>query len=296
MKQEQNEEKKANKISTLFQKTVQKVKQGTQLHSEKKQEKAKIAREKKYAPLFPETYNSAEFNIPNLIKIVDDAERKDIDVCKGAIGWLSKEKGVEVLYLYDEAIESSGLCFIPAPICDSVYYVDPHNRNIFISMDCYFTNTQEEKLAELQHIAFSLGAKKYSVKLTIDQSKKSELESKYNIKNAKVNGEVQSKKSTDMRAQAVAQANFEGERTPTEPTLCWFANDKNVLNLIQMCCADKQEKSIKNYTIELNSSASMSLSTAMKIESAMKVMKLNGNIANKSAEEHSQKLVFTLEF
>ena len=59
---------------------------------------------KKYNPLFPDKYTSPEFNLPNMIMIVDDAVRRDIDVCEGAIGWLGKESDTEVLYLYDEAI------------------------------------------------------------------------------------------------------------------------------------------------------------------------------------------------
>lgn len=48
-----------------------------------------------------------------MIKIVDDAERRGIDVCEGAIGWLGKVANTEIMYLYDEAVEDSGLTFVP---------------------------------------------------------------------------------------------------------------------------------------------------------------------------------------
>ena len=44
------------------------------------------SRMKKYNPLFPEVYFSESFHVPNMIKIVDDAERRGVDVCEGAIG------------------------------------------------------------------------------------------------------------------------------------------------------------------------------------------------------------------
>lgn len=45
-----------------------------------------LRRLKKYNPLFLEQYQNEGFNIPNMIMIVDDAIRRDIDVCEGAIG------------------------------------------------------------------------------------------------------------------------------------------------------------------------------------------------------------------
>lgn len=78
---------------------------------------------KKYNPLFPEEYNSDDFHVPNIICIVDDAVRRDIDVCQGAIGWRENKKDTEVLFLYDEFVEKSGLKFVPAPVCDEIYYI-----------------------------------------------------------------------------------------------------------------------------------------------------------------------------
>ena len=120
---------------------------------------------KRYNPLFEEEYRSAEFCLPNVICIVDDAVRRGVDVCKGAIGWREEKRGTEVLYLYDEFVAQSGLNFIPTAVCDEVYYVDVHNRNRFIKLDCVFQQALEEKIAELEHIAYSLGAKFCSIEI-----------------------------------------------------------------------------------------------------------------------------------
>ena len=132
-------------------------------------EKAKIdsynRRMKKYNPLFVEEYNSPEFFVPNIISIVDDAVRRDIDVCKGAISWRENKKGTEVLFLYDEFVEKSGLKFIPAPQCDEIYYVDTFDRKCFVKLDYIFQKTHQEKLAELEHIAYALGAKSCSIEI-----------------------------------------------------------------------------------------------------------------------------------
>ena len=51
---------------------------------------------KKLNPIFPQQYESAEFNLPNIIMIVDDAIRRGNKLCEGAVGWLSNETGVEI--------------------------------------------------------------------------------------------------------------------------------------------------------------------------------------------------------
>ena len=120
---------------------------------------------KKLSPVFPAQYESDKFKLPNMIMIVDDATRRDNKLCEGSIGWLSNNAGVEMLCLYDEAIEFSKLTFIPAPICDATYYVDNFDRSKFIRTDCIFAKAHEEKIAELKHIAHCLGAKKCSIEI-----------------------------------------------------------------------------------------------------------------------------------
>lgn len=123
-------------------------------------------RMKKYNPLFPDQYKSENFNLPNIIMIVDDAVRRGIDVCEGAIGWLSNESGVEVLCLYDEAVVFSGIQFVPAVTCDAFYYVDSFNRNRFVRTDGIFSKAHEERMAELKHVAYCLGAKRCTIEIS----------------------------------------------------------------------------------------------------------------------------------
>ena len=76
---------------------------------------------KKYNPLFEEDFKKESYRVPNLIEIVDDAVRRGIDVCEGAIGWTDKVSDVEILHLYDEFVEQSGFEFVPFPKCDEIY-------------------------------------------------------------------------------------------------------------------------------------------------------------------------------
>lgn len=50
--------------------------------------------------------------------------------------------------------------FIPAATCDAVYYVDSFDRRRFIRLDYIFDHAHKERMAELKHIASSLGARR----------------------------------------------------------------------------------------------------------------------------------------
>ena len=67
------------KTSNVSKKAVADIQQSAKEFSEKQKQEAYQKRLKKYNPLFPDTYRSESFNIPNLIMIRDDAERRDVD-------------------------------------------------------------------------------------------------------------------------------------------------------------------------------------------------------------------------
>ena len=272
-------------------------------------EKTKAAgyarRLKKYNPLFPEQYQSESFNLPNIIMIVDDAVRRGIDVCEGSIGWLSKESGVEVLCLYDEAVTFSGIQFVPSVTCDALYYVDSFDRNRFIRTDCIFSKAHEERMAELEHVAYSVGAKRCTIEII-------ESDSDMQVQNKSMNASENYKdvSSTESMEQSLSQTGksrrsgrivteFEGIRTPRKPTLKWFAHDDTIKQLIEMCCSG--ERTVKSKTLELSgsSSATMSQKTAYAIDGAIgKMGGASGNVSMdaQAAKEHQSKLLFYVEF
>lgn len=299
----------ANKVGEASKSIMKSAKDNAQLLAEQaqvmaevQQAKNKEALIKKLNPLFPDSYSSSDFKLPNLIRIVDAAVRRDIEVCEGAIGWTTTEKTVEVLHLYDNAVEFSGLTFLPTATCDSIYYVDPHNKNHFISIDCYFSLMQESRLAELQHIAYSLGAKHYWVEI-VESASESQSSLKSAILNANFAGASsveQQHKSTTAKSKSVAEAVFSSGRKPIKPDLWWFANDNNILNLIKMRCSEDTQDEITTYTTEINSSnaAAMSISAAAKVDVAINSLRIgaNASFSNSSEKEHNRKMYFKLEF
>lgn len=312
MKIEFDKKKNAEMLSGLVQSTVDfgkkaaaDAKVGVAAMVEKSKADIYARRMKKYNPLFPEQYKSENFKLPNIIMIVDDAVRRGIDVCEGSIGWLSNEAGVEVLCLYDEAVEFSGIQFVPAVTCDALYCVDSFDRNRFICTDCIFSKAHEERMAELKHIAYCLGAKRCTIEIS-----ESSLDAQVRNRSVKITGNFKGFSSAESAEQSFSQAEesrrsghinieFEGHNQPQKPELKWFAHDDTIKRLIEMCCNGK--RSVKTETLELagSSSATMSQKTACAIDSALGKMggvKGRSSMDAQASKEHHSKMLFHIEF
>ncbi len=272
--------------------------------SEKNKNENYLKKLKKYNPLFPDVFYSGSFNLPNIIVIVDDAVRKDIDVCEGAIGWLSNEKGTEVLHLYDEEVERCGIKFVPSVICDAYYYVDRFDRTRFIQTDCIFSKAYEERLAELKHIAYSLGAKKCSIEISesslVSEDKNANL--KINLPLEKIvaglSGEGAFSKSEKITQKGIIEATFEGSDEVKMPQLKWFADDDTIKRLIEMRLENRNQLKTEIVELEGSVSATMSQKTACTIDGAIGTINAKGsvNMEGQAARENHSKLIYKVEF
>ncbi len=255
---------------------------------------------KKLNPVFPEQNQSEDFNLPNMITIVDDAIRRDEKLCEGAIGYLKNDTGIEILCLYDEAIEFSSLHFIPAPLCDATYYVDSFDRTKYIRTDCIFSKAHEERIAELKHMAYCLGAKHCSIEIdesisNVNAQKRnaSVIEDVYSADTQESIESTLKQSGSDSRSGKV-EIEFEGNSNCVEPELKWFLYDDNINRLIEMRASNSNL--IKSETLDLSgaSSATMSQKTAYAIDSA--VGGGGVSLSSQAEKEHHSKLMYHIEF
>lgn len=254
----------------------------------------------KLNPVFPDKYVSKEFNLPNIIMIVDDAVRRGNELCEGAIGWLETNAGVEKFCLYDEAVEFSKLTFIPAAVCDAVYYVDMFDKSKFIRTDCIFSKAHEEKIAELKHIAYCLGAKRCSIEMFEEHCGNSVAQSGVSVKDSKSKMKAEeSYEASSMQKEKNSRSGkdetiFEGNTNCKQPELKWYLHDDNIKRLIEMRLSDNGL--LKSETIELSgmSSATMSKKTAYAID--MAVGKGNVSLSSQAEKEYRSKLIYHIEF
>jgi len=176
-----------------------------------------------------------------MIVIADEDQRKGIEVCEGAIGWFSKEAGLEVLHLYEEAVPFSGVAFFPRAICDAVYFEDTMTPGRYVSLDCYFDVLNKDKITELRRIAYELGAKKCTLEVTEEAKSvrvgkgaasgkgKTEVSAgKARKRISSTGGEVKAdlKNAKELEQRIVFEQEFEGNANPKRPELKWYAHDQ----------------------------------------------------------------------
>lgn len=286
-----------NKASDLGKKAADGIQKGAKDLSDQTQKALYEQRMKYYNPLFRDKFFSEDFNLPNVIQIVDDAVRKDVDVCEGAIGWIKSTEGVEILYLYDEFIRESKINFVPFVKCDAVYCVDNFDRSKFINTETIFDRSMNEKMAELEHIAYSLGAKSCSIEMIEsnyeEESSKTQLSGKINKVGAGIESGLHKTNKSYQGGKNISY--FEGERTPVEPKLKWFAYDDNIKNLIEMRCAGDRTIKSKSLIFKGSSSATMSRKNAIAIDV---ISKAKGGVSmeSKSIKENCTHMVLEIEF
>lgn len=277
---------------------------GTKELAEKVKEDSYAKRLKKYNPIFPKEYFSSDFYVPNIITIVDDAIRRDVDVCRGAIGWRENVKGTEVLCLYDEFVAESGLKFIPAAVCDEIYYIDTFDKKCFVKLDYIFQKTHEEKIAELEHIAYCLGAKTCSIRIVEkevihDKKRKSlEIKEKKNAVEVTEGGEAEAEKNSSQQRAGKSEIHFKGNDSVIKPKLKWFQNDNIILNLIEYRSDKGNEVTTRTLELKGVSTTTMSRKAASNIDMTVAGMGINQSYSmeEKSVKESESHILYYLEF
>lgn len=309
----------AHKTADFGKKAADGMQKGAKALSERMKNDSYERRKKKYNPITMREFKSKSFNLPNVIKIVDDAVRRDIDVCEGAIGWLETENQTEVLCLYDEAVKDSGIEFLPTVGCDQVYYVDHFDRSRFIQVESIFERSHSERLAELERIAYSLGAKSCLIEIeyadaeSLSTSKSAALthSSSIKIKNdedcekreneQKISVGSNSNRSLSNHRSGKARTYFNGNTEPVRPELKWFAKDDSIKGLIEMRCSSANSIRSRTLVLEGSTSATMSYHIACSIDALLKqgtTRKIQSkfSMATKALRESSSKLIFDIEF
>lgn len=259
---------------------------------------------KKYSPVTLEEFESPSFRLPNMIRIVDDADYKGIKVCNGSIGGRQKTGEMEVFYLYDEEVNNSKIKFVPNILCDSVYYKDPYHNNTFIQVEDLYSEIQHQKISELSHIAYCLGAKSYSIDLLEDEnesikfSEKSNTSAKVKIVDAEVSEEYERETENSRMSRSRISETFLERREPVQPELCVFKHDHIILDLVNQVLNNSETLVSRDIVLEGSSTALMSYSTAAKIDAAIKKMGASVGVSIKKQTKHelSKKMIFHLEF
>lgn len=288
------------KASSVGKKVADNVQKNAVALSEKAKADNHQRRLEKYNPLFIQEYTSEEFIMPTLIQLVDDSAVQDIDVCEGAIGWRERSNDVEILFLSIDFAAKSGLEFFPSLTSNSLFCAETYNESQYINVERIFGKAHEEKLAELEQIAYALGAKSCAIELVesndvIDAKSR---DGQASMKILKASAKERSRNATNHSMSGRTVSTFAGNDTPTRPALKWFKNDHTILNLIEMRCSNANAIQSRTLTLEGSSSMTMEQSRARSIDVATaKIgMKLHTSMEKLQTKEYNSKLIYEIEF
>lgn len=288
------------KASVVGKKVADNVQKNAAALSEKARNESYQRRMEKYNPLFSKEYKSKSFSFPAIIKIVDEGSIQSIDVCEGAIGWRERTNDVEILFLSADTALKSGLTFFPALSVNALFCVDSFEDQHYINVERIFSKAHEEKLAELEHIAYSLGAKSCSIELveSDEQTDSKVRDGQASLKILKASASDKSEQATTHSMSGRTTTTFCGSDEPVRPALKWFKEDHSILNLIEMRCSDINGVKSRTLTLEGSSSMTMEQNMARKIDIATaKIgLKLHSSMEKLCRKECSSKLIYKVEF
>lgn len=294
----------AGKVAAAGGTVAERAKEGARLAVDAQLE----ARRRKYAPVFPDEFWSPDYDLPNMVIIEDEDKRKGIDVCEGAIGWLTKaSSGMEVLHLYHVFADESGLSFHPLVQMGAVYIRDPSGLDRFLDLESLYREIQKEKMSELQHVAYCLGAKYCKLEMRETQVSDSKRSKRIRASMKQVGTASESDSvSVDCSEQVsedrrmLFERHLSGSDEVRRPPLNWYRNDREINDLIEMRCSDDSTNAIHDYVVNIDcrSSATLAQTRASEIDSALKGLKVSigTSLEEECYRESRQTMVFTVLF
>lgn len=288
-----------SKASSMGKKVADNVQKNAAAMAEKAKAENHQRKLDKYNPLFLKEYKSKSFLLSSMIRVVDNASIQSIDVCEGAIGWRDRSTEVEVLFLSSDFASSCGISFYPSLVPGALYCVDSYDEKRYVNVENIFSKAHEEKLAELENIAYMLGAKRCTVELLEADGMNEKTKSVANVScQLNISKNEERKQSASHTRSGKTVSTFNGNDTPVRPDLKWFKDDRNILNLIEMRCSDANSIHSRTLVLEGSSSIAMGHNQARSIDLVTKKfgIKLQSSLETQYAKEYSTKLIYEVEF
>lgn len=263
-------------------------------------EKSRELEQKMLQPIFVEDLDGADFLISKLVRITDiDKKRAESEVCRGSIGFISDQKNLRIVNIFKDQIDAFGLTFYPDTECE-LYYVDPSDRDKYIALDDYFSYLKIARVNELQKIAQDLGAKHFRVtykeqKTTFSgNAVKAKASGKYAGESATVEAERDLASTAVSTVEVAAEMDCPGH-APCEPKLCYLQREPSIQNLIALRMDKASPITHQKYTLKLSNSSGIKEKDAVKIDAALKSMKIAGNTTVTSEVRNESRRFFEYE-
>lgn len=243
-------------------------------------------------------------NKPRVIHIADNPRMRNSPICKGAIGFKEKIKGMQMIGLLPENISLQGIKFYPNTN-GILYYRDPCNDHIYIDLDDYFDYLNEVRVNEIKNVAHDLGAK--HIKVVYKEEKKSLFSVKAKAQAAAKNkgilkpnaeGEAEAdhnkKQNVYSNIEVLAEVDYDGSDEPTMPTLIYLKNNPMINSLIKRRMDGDRSIKKETYTIKCKTLQGLQQEDIAKLDGVLKQLKIGGNASVSSESEAENRAILEL--
>lgn len=250
-------------------------------------------------PIFDDT-KPEDYSVYPVINIVDtDEKRSKSEACEGSIGFKTEAKDVPILNIYTNSFNLFPIS-LDDEVKEGVYYVNPYVSNEYIESSRYALYLKQERVRELVNVADSLGAKKVSVAFTTKEKNMNDTNGKMNLKvgKNKLQAEAEQRLKESLKLSVVESQMYEGHNNPVRPKLVYYKNDKALNEMIEKRISGTNHLLKHTYSIAYATSSSAKMKEAVKIDGALKSLKLGASESLTVCSEVESELVlsYTIEF
>lgn len=250
-------------------------------------------------PVFLEDLDSTDFTLSKLIRVADiDKKHAESEVCKGSVGFISEQKELRIVNIYKNMIDAFGISLYPDADSE-IYYIDPSDRNQYIALDDYFGYLKIARVNELQKIAQDLGAKHFRVTYREKKASitKNDMKAKGNVRVGAADAERNFSISDNANIEVAAEMQCLGH-APIEPKLLYLRGEPSIQSLIALRMDENSQIFHQEFSLKLSNSSGIKEKDAVKIDAALKAMKISGNttVVSEAQSESRRFLEYEVDF
>ena len=272
------------------------VKKSAQAMQENAEAAARQRELKSLQPLFPSLLDSADFSMPKFIRVADrDKKHAESEVCQGPVGFIQQQKELRLVTLFKDSLDTFGLSFYPDSDCE-FYYVDPTDRDCYISLHDYFSYLKTARVMELQKVAQDLGAKHFRITYMLERSANAKKATSVHVSagTTHVDIERQSENSNYEKTELASEMTCLGH-APVRPQLRYLQRDQTAQSLIDARMQSNNPQLHHTYTLQMRSSSGLKETDAIKIDAILQSMKCAGSVSVTSQAQEEARLCLAFE-
>ncbi len=256
-------------------------------------------------PLPDGSVRKSKAKIPAIIHVAEpDKKHAESKACENSIGYLSEENGITVLNIYNQNMQEIGVNFYPDNE-QSIYYVDPVQKGLYIDISEYFQHLKTARVNELEQLAYSLGASYFRILFKTNTSETETMKKKAGISikkgrqgKADIGAENSGSETSKESIEIVKELYLSGHNDPQIPKLVYFKDDPDITSLVFMRMDPKNQLKRKECVIKYSRFSGIKESNAAKVQGALD--SINGgasiSILNETKVETNTTLIYTIEF